>query len=155
LKPKVIGSAMMPWLRPTARVSRCSMALRSKAAVSRSSSSSRMAAESTSWVAESGVEDVGAGQPEMDPARLRAQRLAHGGDKCDDVVADLGLDLVDPLHHVCGALDLGDVLGRDHSQLAPGLGGEDLDAQPAIEFGGGCPDLAHAAVSVAGDHGVS
>jgi hypothetical protein len=49
---------------------------------------------------EGGVEDVGAGQPEMDPARLRAQRLAHGGDKGDDVVADLGLDLVDPLQHV-------------------------------------------------------
>jgi len=67
-------------------------------------------------------------------------------------VADLALDLVDALEAVAGALDLGDVVGGDDSELPHGLGGQDLDAQPAVELGCGCPDLAHPPMGVAGNH---
>ncbi len=79
--------------------------------------------------------------------------LGYGGGEGDDVVTDLGFDLIDAVYGE-GALVSDGVGGglRDEAEFGEGLGGGDLDGEPAAVFVLVGPDAGHSGASVAGDH---
>ena len=70
-------------------------------------------------------------------------------------MTDLGLDFVDAVYGEGAAVSDG-VGSRlwDQAELRQGLGGGDLDGQPALVFVGVGPDAAHLGTGVAGDQAV-
>ena len=89
----------------------------------------------------------------MDEARLIAHVLGEVGQKGDDVMAGLPLDLVNAFD-LEGAT-LPDCLGgrfRDHSQRGLGVTGLGLDLEPNAEAVFMLPNLGHLRTAVAGDH---
>ena len=100
---------------------------------------------------ERGVEDVAAGEAEMQVSTVGADRLGDLADERDHVVVRRPLDLGDPLH-VDGRplLDRGEGV-RPGISAAPGLGAGDgdLDAEHVLEAGRLGPDRAHLGQRVA------
>ena len=100
-----------------------------------------------------GIEHVRGGHALMHPAGLFADMLGDIGEKGDDVVPCLALDLVDPrdieaaalAQRVSGAFR--DGAGRLHR-----FGGKDLDLEHDPEAVLRLPDGGHAGACVAGDH---
>ena len=95
LCPKDIGSAWMPWLRPIITVRRCSKARVLTAAITRSTPATSSICRVAEHHRQRGVEHVGGGHPEVQPARGGADPLLHEGEEGDDVVPGGALDLVD------------------------------------------------------------
>jgi hypothetical protein len=82
--------------------------------------------------------------------------FGYGGGEGDDVVLDLGFDLVDAVNGEGAAIANGVGSGLwDEGEFGERLGGGDLDGEPAaiLIFVG--PDFAHCGASVTGDHGRS
>src|SRR3989304_9311661 len=102
---------------------------------------------------EGGVHHIVGGQSQMDVARLRPDAFRHRRDKGDDVMANLPLDLLDPIEVVAGPLpDHGQRLARNLPQLGPGLAGQQLDAKPGIVTMLRLPDGHHPWTRIARDH---
>ena len=102
---------------------------------------------------EPGIDDVAAGQTEVEVATLGADRFGDLADEGDDVVVGRALDLGDPLDVDPGTrLERGEGVRRDLA--AGGLGARDreLDAEHRLEPGGVRPDRAHLGERVARDH---
>src|SRR5438477_10691680 len=93
----------------------------------------------------------------MHKARLGSDDLREMGEKGDDVVLGLALDLVDAGHVELGiaALVPNGAGGsfRHHAELHHGIGGMGLDLEPDAKTGLGLPDGSHFGAAVAGDHG--
>ena len=97
-RPKVVGSAWTPWVRPTQSVSRV------LAAPARPARRGRRGRPATSDLArlaqlqrQRRVEHVGGGEPVVDPAPVLADRLGDDVDEGGDVVVGGPLALVDRL----------------------------------------------------------
>ena len=83
----------------------------------------------------------------------RVDLLGDGGGEGDDVVADLGFDLVDASDGEVAAG--GDGVGgglRDEAETGEGLRGDGLDREPRAELVFVGPDAAHGRTCVTGDH---
>ena len=152
-RPKVIGSACTPCVRPIIGVSRCSNA-RSRIA---SASPSRSAQDHVAGLAHlqrlRRVDDVRRGHAEVHPPGRRADLLGDRGRERDDVVLR---DLLD-------FLDAGDVERAELADVARGLRGHDAGSrhglgcrrfheQPGLVSTLVAPDAAHLRVCVALDH---
>ena len=102
---------------------------------------------------EPGIDDVAAGQTEVEIATLRADRFGDLADEGDDVVVGRALDLGDPLDIDLGTrLERGEGVGRDLAAGRLGAGDRELDAEHRLEPGGVRPDRAHLGERVARDH---
>ncbi len=79
--------------------------------------------------------------------------FGYGGGEGDDVVLDLGFDLVNAVYGE-GSLVANGVRGGkwDEAEFGEGLGGGDFDGEPATVFVFVRPDFAHCGACVAGDH---
>ena len=103
-----------------------------------------------------GVDHVAAGQPEVEIATLRPDRLGDLADEGDDVVVGRPFDLGDPLDVDARArLERGERLGRDLAAGGLGAGDRELDPEHRLEPGGVGPDRAHLGERVARDHRAS
>ena len=101
-----------------------------------------------------GVEHVGRGHALVDEACLRADMLGEIGQKGDDVVFGLRLDLVDAGDFPLAALPdrLGGGGGYD-AECRLGIAGMRLDLEPDAELVLGRPDGGHFGTAVTRDHG--
>ena len=124
-RPKVIGSACTPCVRPIIGVRRCSSARVRTACISPSRPFEDQVAGLAHLQGLRGVDDVGGRQAEVQPARRRADVLGHRGRERDDVV--LG-DLLD-------FFDAGDVEGAALADVARGIGGHDPGAGHRVDCG--------------------
>ena len=95
-RPSVIGSACTPCVRPIIGVRRCSSARSRTASISPAMSLTIRSQASRIWMRLRGVDDVGGGEPEVEPARGGSDVLRDGGREGDDVVLRDLLDLLDP-----------------------------------------------------------
>ena len=96
-RPKVVGSAWTPWVRPTQSVSRCSQRpLDQRVAVARRPASDDLAGLAQ-LQRERRVEHVGGGEPVVDPAPVLADRGGDDVDEGGDVVVGDPLALLDRL----------------------------------------------------------
>ena len=153
-RPNVIGSACTPCVRPIIGVRRCSNA---RVADGRAPAPSRSVEDQVAGLAHlqrlRGVDDVGRGQAEVQPARRRPDVLGHGGREGDDVVLRGLLDLLDAGDVERAALaDVARRLGRDDAGVGHRLGGRDFDLQPGLVAALVAPDAAHLRVGVACNH---
>ena len=95
----------------------------------------------------------------MHEAGVGADDLCEMSEEGDDVVLDLGLDLIDPRDVELRVLALGPdglcrVL-RDHAEVRERVGGVGLDLEPDLETRLGVPDRGHLGAGIAGDHAAS
>ena len=105
---------------------------------------------------EPGVDDVAAGQAEVEVAALGADRLGDLADEGDDVMVGRPLDLEDPVDVDAGArLEDRERLGRDLATGGLGAGDRELDPEHRLEPGRVGPDRAHLGERVARDHRAS
>ncbi len=105
-----------------------------------------------------GVDDVGGGEAVVEPAGVfgGVDVLGDGGGEGDDVVLDLGFDLIDAVDGEGAALADGVGRGlRDEAELREGLGCCDFNGKPALVLVGVGPDAAHLGAGIAVDHGCS
>src|SRR6185437_12526708 len=102
---------------------------------------------------ETGIEHVARGQALMDEARLGPDMLGDVGEKGDDVVPRLALDLVDArdLEFAALAQRLRRAF-RHHAGLRQCFGGGDLDVEPDAEPVLRRPNGAHLRPGITGDH---
>ena len=100
-----------------------------------------------------GVDDVGGGQAEVQPARRGADMLGHGGRERDDVVLGDFFDLLDA-RDVEGAAfaDVARRIGRDDSRPRHGLGCGHFDLQPGLVLPLVAPDATHFRMRITPDH---
>ena len=102
-----------------------------------------------------GVDDVGGGEAEVEPAGGFGviDVFGDGGGEGDDVVADFGLDFEDAGDGevAAGGDGVGGGLG-DEAEAGEGLGGGGLDGEPGAELVFVGPDAAHGRTCVTGDH---
>ena len=96
-RPKVVGSACTPCVRPICSVARCSSARATTTASARSSPARISAPASRICSGERGVDDVGRGEPVVEPAALLAELLGDGVDERGGVVVERRLELGDAL----------------------------------------------------------
>ena len=94
-RPKVIGSACTPCVRPIIGVRRCSSARVCTACISASRSLEDQVARLAHLQGLRGVDDVGRRHAEVQPARRGADVLGHGGREGDDVVLGDLFDFLD------------------------------------------------------------
>ncbi len=101
---------------------------------------------------EPSVDDVAAGQSEVEIAALRPDRLGDLADERDDVVVGRPLDLGDPLD-VDRRTRLERLEGGSRDETPGGLRSSDreLDPQHLLEPGGLRPDAAHLGEGIASD----
>ena len=106
---------------------------------------------------ERGVEDVGGGEPVVDPApRVAADRLGDDIDERGDVVVGRALALGDGLDLERRPLPrLRRGFGRDDALGRPRLGRRQLDREPALHLPAVGPDRADLVACVALDHGAT
>ena len=97
LMPNVVGSAWTPCVRPTQTVSTCSRARAASAATSSRAPATTSSPGRAQLQRERGVEHVGRGQPEVDPAPGRPGARAEHVDERGDVVVGDPLALLDRL----------------------------------------------------------
>ena len=98
-----------------------------------------------------GVDDIGRGQAEVQPARRRTDMLGDGGRERDHVVLRGLLDLFDA-RDVEGRLGakLARRIGRHEPRVGHRVGGRELDLEPGLVATLLAPDRAHLGVGVAG-----
>ena len=103
---------------------------------------------------EGGVDDIRGGQPVMEPPSRGAELGRDGVDEGGEIVLRLALELRHALRgwRLGAGADLGDGLGRDRAELAPGLEGGELDVEPAREPVLVRPDPSHHGSGVARNH---
>ena len=84
---------------------------------------------------------------------MRADDFGDRGGEGDDVVADLGFDLVDAVEVEVGALadGVGGVFGNQ-AGFGEGFGGGDFDGEPGAEAVFVAPDAGHLGAGIAGNH---
>ena len=105
---------------------------------------------------ESGVDDVGRGQPVVEPAgAFLAELFGHGVDEGGSVVMKRCFELGHAFgaRRGCAGDEGGGVFGHD-SQLGPGRCRGELDLEPRGELPLVRPDPGHGRARVAGDHGL-
>ena len=145
----------MPWVRPMMGVCLNSMARRFEGVGEGDDAGADDGGGFFELEGLGGVDDVGGGEAVVEPAGVLGvvDVLGDGGGEGDDVVADLGLDLVDAVDGEVALVADGVGGGlRDEAELGEGLGGGDFDREPAAVFVGVGPDAAHRGASVTGDH---
>ena len=105
---------------------------------------------------ECGVEHVGRREPEVEPAAVRAERLADGVDECRYVVVRLPLELGDPCsrRRPRRGADPLDGIGRDDPDGAPAVECRQLHLEHPGEPRIVRPDLRHGGTRIASDHAV-
>ena len=154
-QPNVVGSAWMPCERPMQTVRAVLLGAahdrgESRGRCPRRSSVARVA----DLQRERGVDDVGRGEPVVDPAALRPELLGDRVDEGGEVVVGRLLDLGHALggRRPAPRADRGDVLRRDGSDLGPAVERRELHLEPARQLALLRPDPAHLRTGVAGDH---
>ena len=153
-RPKVVGSAWTPWVRPTQSVSACSRGREPRARRGRRGRPATIDLPGLAQLdRQGGVEHVRGGEPVVEPAPLLADRLRDHVDEGRDVVAGGPLALLDRLDRERGALAAGlRGLLRDRALRGPGVGRGQLDLQPGVHAALLGPDGADLLAGVAGDH---
>ena len=133
--PNVVGSAWMPWVRPTIGVSRYSWACFVIAASSATAASIEQVGGAGQLQRERGVHDVARGEPVVDPGAFRlTDPVLDDVDERGDVVLGDQLARLDRGDVEAGALAHRDrSFLRDDPELGPRLGREDLDLEPRAE----------------------
>jgi two-component system, OmpR family, response regulator RegX3 len=103
---------------------------------------------------EGGVEHVGGGQAEVEPASVVPELTGDRVDECSEVVVGSLFDFGNALgRRRNGSLaDALDGIGGDSSDLAPALQRGQLDLEPAGELALVRPDVLHGRAGVARDH---
>ena len=101
-----------------------------------------------------GVDDVGGGEAEVQPAGFWADLFCDGGGEGDDVVARLKFDLLDAgdLEVALGADGLGGFL-RDDACIGEDFACGRFDFKPCTELRFVGPELAHGGACIAIDQG--
>ena len=103
---------------------------------------------------EAGVDDIAAGEPEVDPATLLPDALGDLRDEGHHVMVGGGLDLVDALEIDGRArLHRRQRLRRHPARIGQCLQDGDLDTQHVFEAAGVRPQRPHLRGRVASDHG--
>ena len=149
LIPNVVGSAWMPWVRPTHSVCDVRPRLAASAATSRRESGSTSSPTRRSCSAEPGVEHVAGGEAVVDPASGRTGRGRQHVDERRRVVVGDALALGDRLDGERGRADRLQVRLRGPLEL---LGGGHLDLAHRFEVRVVRPDLGQLGPGVPGDH---
>ena len=103
LRPKVVGSAWTPWVRPMIGVCRNSSARSGGGLLHRVDARQQDLARIAQLQREGRVDDVGGRQPVVEPAALLADELGHRLGEREHVVMGAALDLADPLDVDAGA----------------------------------------------------
>ena len=156
-RPKVIGSAWMPWLRPIVGVCLCSKARRFERGEQRVEVGEQDVGGAGELHREAGVEHVRAGHALVHEARLVADLLGDPGEEGDDVVlghaprsrrSRATSNSASFAYQIAAARFL-----RDHAELGQRVGGMRLDLEPDAEARLGRPDRGHLGAGIAGDHG--
>ncbi len=99
------------------------------------------------------IDDVAAGQAEVEVAPLRSDRLGDMADEGDDIVIGGLLDLGDPLGiDGCPLLHGRERLRRNGGTSRLGTSDGELDPEHLLESGPVGPDRAHLGEGVAADH---
>ena len=153
LSPSVVGSAWTEWVRPIITVlasarARATMHDEQPVAVEEEALAGGPQLER-----ETGVDDVAAGQAEVEVAAVGADRLGDLADEGDDVVVGRPFDLEDAVDVDLGArLDGRERVGRDLAAGGLGAGDRELDPEHGLEPGDVRPDGAHLGEGVARDH---
>ena len=147
--PNVIGSACTPCVRPIIGVRRCSSA-RSRTASIRPAMPLTIRSQACAHLHRlRGIDDVGRGQAEVQPARRRPDLLGDGRRERDDVVLRGLLDLLDAgdVERGPGA-QLARGVGRHEARFRHRVGGRQLDFEPGLVAALIAPDRAHLGVGV-------
>ena len=153
-RPKVMGSACTPWVRPIIGV--C-LVLGARASCTASRSAVQVREDQVAGVAhqhrERGVDHVRGGEAVVEPAPLGPDVLGHVRDERDHVVLDFLLDRVDARDvEARPLLDGLEGFPRHDPALGQHLGGGDLDLEPGREAVLVGPEPGHLGPGVAGDH---
>jgi hypothetical protein len=105
---------------------------------------------------EAGIEHVGRGHALVHETCIRSDEFGEMGEKGDDVVLDLALDLVDArgveFRRVAFFPDRLRRGLRDHAEFGHGVGGVRLDLEPNAKPRLRRPDRCHLRTGVARDH---
>ena len=101
--PSVVGSAWTQWVRPIIMVSASARARGDERREQPVAVAQEPLAGRAQLERQAGVDDVAAGQAEMEVAALGADRLGDLADERDDVVVGRPLDLGDPVDVDAGA----------------------------------------------------
>ena len=147
--PKVVGSAWTPCVRPTLSVSTCSRARAASAVDQLARAGEHDLAGVAQRQRERGVEDVGGGQPVVDPAPRRPGRLREHVDEGGDVVVGDLLALGDRLDARARGADRLELRLAGPVHL---LAGGDLDPPPVLDARRVRPQRADLRSRVAVDH---
>ncbi len=99
-----------------------------------------------------GVDDVRAGQPEVDETRRLANGLAGRAQKGDHVVIGLALDLLHPLDITTRLTNGRHGGGRNDAAGCPCLADRLFDSEPLVDLVLLAPNRAHLGQGVAFDH---
>ena len=153
LSPNVVGSAWTEWVRPIITVVGLGAGAGDEHREQPVAVEQQALAGRPELEREAGVDDVAAGQAEVQVATLRPDRLGDLADERDDVVVGRPLDLGDPLDVDARArLERGERLGRDLAAGGLGAGDGELDPEHRLEARRVGPDRAHLGERVARDH---
>ena len=100
------------------------------------------------------VDDVGGGEPVVEPAARLAELASDGIDERGEVVVRLLLDLGHALSagRLCLGANLLCSVGRDDAHLGPRIERRELDLEPPLELALVRPDPGHGRAGVAGNH---
>ena len=130
LRPKVVGSAWTPCVRPIMMVARCATACVPTASINRVSPLCSKRAAATVCSARAGVDHVRARQPEMNEASRVADALSRSTEEGNHIVIDFPLDLSHPVEIAGRPPDPRHRLVRDSTAPVPGLADGDLYLEP-------------------------
>jgi hypothetical protein len=156
-RPKVVGSAWMPWLRPTSGVNLCSL----RAGLQRGQHPVDIADQDVGGAGqlhgEAGVQHVRAGHALVQEAGFLTDDFGHMGQEGDDVVLGGALDLVDPVGVEDRVAALGpDRLGGIGSGMVPSsaiLVAACASISNQILYLVSCDQMATIGAGIARDHG--
>ncbi|MMZ66110.1 hypothetical protein D1872_285790 [compost metagenome] len=104
-------------------------------------------------VAQRRVDDIGRGQPVVNPFAFRPQAFRDGPGKSDYVMARFLLDLVDPVDVEGGVFpQQRDIFFRNNSEFRPGFARANFNLQPSFKLVLLGPDGPHFRSAVTFDH---
>ena len=155
LRPKVVGSAWTPCVRPIVSVSRCSSARCDDRVEGAVDPGQDELAGRADLERERRVDDVRRRQPVVEPApgRARARRRRRRRTRPGRGASSPRSPRRAPASAPCAfGADLGRRLGRDDADLGPPVERRELDLEPALELALVRPDPGHGRAGVAGDH---
>ncbi len=154
--PKVVGSAWMPWVRPTQSVSGVAQRHVAQRRGERGLLGQQQRARALDRQGEPGVEHVRRGHAVVDPARGRADLLVDVGQEGDHVVVGGPLQLQRALHREAGAS--ASIAARSSAGITPSAAharhtASSTSSQP-LELGLLGPERRHRGAGVTRDHAV-